>query len=111
MPGFKMAQHSRATSFRLDEYTPRNKAKYRRWIVQCRYHGCLRKKTVNFTSSFGDVQPIAWLCAWEKQGSCIEASSHCARGCRVPWSAVEDWADSLNMSKKAQPLLDSLAED
>ena len=96
-------------AFRLDRYQPKNKLPYSRWIISCPWHEhCKRKKTTSYTSTFGTVQPIAYLAAWAQCGEDVSQEEHSSRVFHVPLALEKDWSEKLLANDVAKPMLDLL---
>ena len=55
---------------RADEYTPKNKTKYQRYILKCAHHtGCTKKRTFAKSETHGRVEPLAYLFVWHLLGA------------------------------------------
>ena len=63
---------------KYENYKPRGKPRYRRWILKCCYHGsdCIKKRSFAKTSIYGDVTPVAYLAAWQALGDGISEEEH-----------------------------------
>ena len=55
---------------RIDNYKPKLKARYLRFIFKCQFHTCCyKKRTLSATTRHGRVEPLAYLHVWHLLGS------------------------------------------
>ena len=92
---------------KLDKYTPKGKHPYRRWILECTHHdSCSRKRSVTLTSIHGDVEPIAFLVAWNRKGAHVSVEEHTRRN--FPVTPEEVAREVVALGNRARPALDLL---
>ena len=86
---------------------PKGKTPYRRWILQCTHHnGCTRKRSTAITGVHGDVEPLAYLLAWNRHGFDVIPEQHQAR--YFPITPEEVAREVVLLGNKARPVLDLL---
>ena len=100
----KWMEIERGPRIKLDVFKPRNKAKYFRWQLECTHHdGCTRKRSTAKTSIHGNVEPIAWLLAWNADGAGISIEQHSARNFPISPEAVA--RQVVKLGDRAVPVL------
>jgi hypothetical protein len=93
--------------FKLDQYKAKKKNLYMRWVAECPHHAsCEKKRSVNASVALGDVEHIAYLCAWAAAGLHLTKSQHTERKLKVSREAVIDWSKKLE--GHCGPVLDLL---
>jgi hypothetical protein len=93
--------------FKLDQYKAKKKNLYMRWVAECPHHAsCEKKRSVNASAAMGDVEPIAYLCAWAAAGQHLTKSQHTERKLKVNRDAVLAWSEKLE--GHCGPVLDLL---
>ena len=78
---------------KVDAYTPKGGSKYVRWVMKCSRHPkCYKKRSVSHKncSTFGSLEPVAYLVAWEQMEHTDVDYLHNVR--RPSAVAVRDWA-------------------
>ena len=95
LPGW----HETPTGFKimLDQYTPKGKARYRRWVGSCSTHGptCQKKRSLAQNLNYGVLEPIAYLLSWDDAGSTMTLDEHCKRGWKANPDRVAAWVKRL----------------
>ena len=92
---------------KLDEYKPRGKAKYKRFILKCAHHAaCSKKRSAASTLNHGPVEPIAYSYAWNAAGGSCTQAVHAARNFKVPVDEVSRWV--VNIGDSAKELIDGV---
>ena len=67
---------------RLEEYKPRGKNAYKRWIGKCTFHfNCSRKRTAS-SCEHGPLEPLAYVSAWNELGAHLSRDEHVRRACK-----------------------------
>ena len=57
---------------------------YTRWIIECTHHdGCFKKRSSVRTETFGNIEPIAYLTAWNRKGADISKEAHVDRKLKI----------------------------
>jgi hypothetical protein len=96
-----------APRFKLDEYKPKHKSSYHRWICECKAHpDCTKKRSTTICGLHGKVEPIAFLMAWQKAGSATTKEQHVARNFRITPEMVA--REVVLLGNKADMLLAKL---
>jgi hypothetical protein len=90
------------TCFKLDQYKPKKKTHYVRWVAKCSHHaGCDRKKNAHPASVAGvsdranKIKQLAYLAAWNEIGEGITREAHTKRDILVPPDLVTSWSARL----------------
>ena len=79
-----------APRVKVDEYKPKGKKGYQRWIAECGVHaGCQKKKSTKSDRVHGRVGPLWYLAAWSELGSDVTHTEHQARAFPVSQDAVD----------------------
>lgn len=96
--------------FKVDEYKPKGKKSYKRFILRCTHHvTCERKRMVGKTGKHGRIEPLAFLAAWNELGAGVSSEVHRKRNFKVPAEKVDEWVVRLgtSLNSKLDKLLDS----
>jgi hypothetical protein len=94
---------------KLDQYKARKKHLYMRWVGECVHHpGCSKKRSVNSTTHFGNVEPLAFLYAWNAMGEHLTAAEHCKRSLKVSAEFLAVVVKKLD--GKCDPILELLTK-
>ena len=92
---------------KVERYKPKGKRAYQRLVCKCGIHGdgCEKKRGTSHSKNFGQLEPIAFCCAWSDHGSGCSRKEHTSRHFRVPLDAVRGWMDRMG------PEADKLASE
>ena len=95
---------------KLEDYSHPKHGKYKRWVCKCTVHekdGCEKKRSVTYTASHGDIEPLAYLAAWHASPA-DGAQAHSRRNFPVSPEDTARWA--ILLKNKCDSLLGLLAK-
>ena len=62
---------------KIDQYQPKTKNAYKRWLLKCSHHrACEKKRSLALTRTWGSVEPVAFLAAWNEMGATMDREQH-----------------------------------
>ena len=79
---------------RRESYQQRRAGAYDAYVADCTHHGggCHRSRGTRFTGLHGEIEPLAYLCAWNDLGAACSRPQHTLRTTQPSRVAVAEWA-------------------